>query len=69
MSKIPIAQVVKAGSAGCSTQLGGARDWEALETERRWRLGGAGDWEALETERRWRLGGARDWEALETGRR
>ena len=38
----------------CRWRMGGAGDWEALETGRRWRLGGAG-----------RMGGAGKWQALE----
>jgi hypothetical protein len=32
--------------------MGGAGEWEALETGRRWRLAVAGEWEALENGRR-----------------
>jgi hypothetical protein len=45
--------------------MGGAEEWEALETGRRWRLEGAGEWEALEIGRRCRMAVAGEWQALE----
>jgi hypothetical protein len=46
--------------------MGGAGDWEALETGRRWRMGGAekrsGQRNVVAGEMWWRLRGAGEWE-------
>jgi hypothetical protein len=52
--------------------LAGAREWQALENDRRWRMVepengrcrrmvGAGKWQALENGRRWGMVGAGEW--------
>jgi hypothetical protein len=35
--------------------MAGAGEWQALESDSRWRIAGAGEWQALESDSRWRM--------------